>query len=163
MTDVESWRPIPGLEQYSVSSFGRVKGPMGKIRKLKACSRGYLWLSIADGKGSSKNISVARSVCSAFNGGNGVGMDCDHINRIRDENIPKNLRWVSRSKNLDNRVVRSGQNHHASKLSEELVSEIRSSSHFRGFDRQMADRVGVSRETIRDVRLGKIWRNVNAG
>jgi hypothetical protein len=157
----EEWRDIPGLERYKVSSAGRVLGSYGRVLKLKKCKRGYLWFAVADGKGSSVNVSVARSVCAAFNNGDGNGMDCDHINRVRDDNRPGNLRWLTRTQNLENRANRMGADHFASKLSEDLVREIRSTPHYRGLDREFATRLGVTRETVRDARLGKLWRHVH--
>lgn len=158
----EEWKAIPGLERYRVSSLGRVVGPKGKILALKICKRGYAWFCVANGRGSSANISVARSVCAAFHGLPSGKVDSDHINRVRSDNRPENLRWVSRSVNLSNRQVRAGAEHHLSKLTTEAVNLIRTSEHYRGFDRDMADRLGVSRETVRDARLGKLWRHSNA-
>ena len=42
-------------------------------------------------------------ICRAFNGLPPEGKPfCDHINRVRDDNRPSNLRWVDRSENRAN-------------------------------------------------------------
>ena len=154
------WRKVPDLPGYFASSEGSIKGPSNRVLSLKKCKSGYMYFGVSDGKGGSKNKSVARSVCSAFNGLSPVGFDADHINRIRDDNRPDNLRWVSRSENLKNRRCALGEDHHNSKATESMVRQIRDASHYRGFDRDFGKRVGISRETIRDIRLGKLWRHI---
>lgn len=50
-----------------------------------------------------KSHSVHRIICGAFNGLPPEGKPCvDHINRIRDDNRPSNLHWVSAKENSDN-------------------------------------------------------------
>ena len=158
----EIWKTCPSLPDYEVSSEGSARRIGGRPRKIKICKRGYRWLSVANGRGSSKNVSMARLICEAFNGPPPCnGMDCDHINRDRADDRPSNLRWLSHSENLKNRRVRFGRTHHASKLNNDLVRLIRSMPFRRGQDRQIARQIGVSRETVRDVRLGKLWRHVD--
>lgn len=160
----EVWKKIPGFDQrYEVSSLGRVKGATGKILKLKQDKRGYAFFSIADKKGSSRNVSVARCVCSAFNGeAQSDSLDCDHVNRIRDDNRPENLRWVTRSENLSNRQNRYGTEHHNAKLTPDQVRLIRSIPARHGLNTELAKQYGVGRKTISDVRLGKQWSHVDA-
>lgn len=153
------WREIPSLPGYFASSCGEILGMSGKVRSLKVCKRGYRWFGIANGKGGSSNVSVARAVCEAFHGAPIGRMDVDHINRERHDNRPANLRWVTRSENLRNRVCAHGERHYASRLTEDLVRQIRSASHYRGFDADFARQNGIARETVRDARLGKMWRN----
>lgn len=163
MGNEPEWRNCPSLSGYQVSSDGRARRTGRPERKIKICKRGYHWLSVADGRGSSMNISMARLICEAFNGPpENAAMECDHINRNRGDNQPSNLRWVTRAQNLENRRCRSGEDHHHSKLTDEQVKRIRSLPFRRGQDRELATAIGVSRETVRDVRLGKLWRHVYA-
>lgn len=164
MPPSEEWRTAPGLEgRYEISNFGRARHMSGRVRKLKSCKRGYLWLSVSVSGGRCvANKSMARLVCGAFNGPPPhAAMDCDHINRIRNDNRPENLRWVTREENLANRQVCFGSGHPLAKLTPEQVLGIRAMPFRRGQDRVIADRIGVSRETVRDVRLGKAWRPAN--
>lgn len=158
----ELWAICPDLPEYEASNLGRVRfRRTGNIRKLKTSKTGYKLLSVSNGRGSSENKPVSRLVCRAFNGPPPAeNMDCDHINRVRDDNRPENLRWLTRAENLKEREVKRGTCHHASKLTPELVRQIRASKHYRGFDGDFARRHGVSREAVRDARNGKLWRHV---
>lgn len=83
----------------------------------------------------------------------------DHINRIRGDDRASNLRWVTRAENLANRKLCRGSGHVHSKLDEAKVRAIRCGA-ISGNNREIANLLGVSRETVRDVRLGKVWRHV---
>lgn len=148
------------MSSYEVNRAGEVRHISGRMRKLKRSKHGYMLVGVADGRGGSKNMSVARMVCEAFHGPAPLGMDCDHINRIRDDNRPENLRWVTRAENLENRSAAFGSKHHNARLTEQAVIYIRKQPFKRGQDRRLAEQFGVSRETIRDTRLGKLWRHV---
>jgi len=47
-----------------------------------------------------KRYRVHRLICSAFHGNPPKGHDVDHVNGIKHDNRPENLRWASRSQNL---------------------------------------------------------------
>ena len=161
VTVAEIWRAAPGLEgRYEVSNLGRARNVSGRVRKLKLCKRGYHWLSVANGRGSAKNISVARLVCWAFKGPPPPGHETDHRNRVRNDDRAANLRWLTKARNLARRPVRRGLAHHSALLNSELVQMIRSGPQYRGRDAELARQIGVARETIRDVRLGKYWKEV---
>lgn len=150
---IETWRPIPSLAGYQASDMGRIRGPRG-IRKLKRRPQGYLIFGVYGGR----NVSVARCVCEAFNGPPPVGAEVDHVNGVRDLDFPHNLRWVSKAENLRTRVIRRGSGHGNSKLTEDAVRAIRSSPDAAS---RLAALYGVSRETIRDARSGKLWSHVD--
>ena len=147
---VIGWKEIPSLNGYSANELGDILGISGRVLSLKTCKRGYLWFGVTGGK----NVSAARAVCEAFHGPS-LGRDCDHINRIRTDNRPSNLRWVSRKENLENRKCAFGMEHRNSRLTVDQVAKIKEGPHYRGFDSVMAKALGVSRETVRDVRNGK--------
>ena len=157
----EIWREIPGLNRYQVSSLGRVIGPHGKILKGKKCKSGYRYFSINQGNGVITNVSVARSVCAAFNGECPEGHECDHINRVRDDDRPENLRWLTKSQNLKNRSIHSGTSHWNSKLKPPDIKEIRSVEMAHLNNVEMARIFNVARETIRDIRNYKEWKHVS--
>ena len=157
----EVWRRVPSFDsRYEVSNLGRVRFCNGRVRKLKTAVNGYLLLSVANGRGSADNVSVARLVCEAFHGACPEGFEVDHANRDRADNRPENLRWVSKAFNLAQRQLPCGTAHHAARLNEEAIRLIRSGETYRGRNSQLARQFGVSRETVRDVRNGKYWRHV---
>lgn len=151
---MDQWMKIDG-EPYEVSSDGCVRRIGGSILKPRPHANGYQRVSL----GAGKDAYIHRLVCRAFHG-EAPSSDChaDHINGQRSDNRASNLRWLTRSENLRNRKCAHGENHHAAKLTDELVKRIRSSTHYRGFDADFAREHGISRETVRDARLGKLWR-----
>lgn len=166
----ETWKPIPSVPGYLASSLGRImraagsiQMPMGGTRRvgglrtLKRDHNGYMLFGIyRDGK--SVNVSVSRSVCEAFNGSPPEGAEhCDHIDRVRDNNVPSNLRWVSHRENMANAGARRGEGRPEAKLTETDVLAIRASDLPHG---KLADAYGVSRWAIRNVRAGNSWRHV---
>jgi hypothetical protein len=86
--------------------------------------------------------------------------DVDHINNNKLDNRLENLQWLSKSDNLEKRVLAKGEGHSNSKLSEEQVRIIRGGPMYVGRDSDLARAFSVSREAIRDVRLLKGWTHV---
>lgn len=111
---MEEWRVIPKHPKYEISNLGRMRRknkhyypqwpsqPTPEYRYYKGSYRGgYIRLFRGRGK---KTITYAHAVLEAFVGPRPVGMQCDHINRIKDDNRLVNLRWVTCSDNQRNRV-----------------------------------------------------------
>ena len=116
---METWKPIPGwLDFYEVSDQGRVKSvdrkvavvrpESGKIwwkpvrsRILKLVTNsknGYVYAGLRrNGKG--YPYSVHRLVLEAHVGP-GLGLDAMHLDNDRTNNSLENLRWGTRSENI---------------------------------------------------------------
>lgn len=107
------WRPLTfNSREILVSNQGEVRRlpfafqtPTGgsaikKAVNLKpsALSSGYLRVGVAD-----RFVMVHRLVYMAFHGPIGPGLDVDHINGIRNDNRPENLRVATRQENAMNR------------------------------------------------------------
>jgi hypothetical protein len=96
----EEWRPIPGLDGYESSSFGRIKGPRG-IRKLAVNIDGYNTFDVRRGKkGKSTRFRVCRVVLETFVGPS-KGLEASHEDNDRSNDRVSNLKWVSRQYNED--------------------------------------------------------------
>lgn len=85
----------PYLEGVICYSDGSIRTPAGNIVFGWKNSGGYLMYSARDGH----NYLVHRLICEAFHGPCPAGKEVDHRNRIRDDNRPENLHWVTRSEN----------------------------------------------------------------
>lgn len=108
----EVWRDIKGLEgYYLVSNLGRVRSISRKWSRrdtiLKMTNKnGYREISLGR-KGERKRCyQVHRLVADAFCEKPDGCNEIDHINGIRDDNRPENLRWVTHKQNMNNPLTK---------------------------------------------------------
>lgn len=107
----EKWIDIEGYDgYYQVSDLGRVRSVKknGKVKIIKPelTAYGYHRVTLTK-KYIAKKYLVHRLVCMAFNGCSGVENDqVDHINTVRTDNRPCNLRWVSNRVNCNNPITK---------------------------------------------------------
>ena len=100
--NIEQFRLVDGYNNYEVSSFGRVRNnKTGRILRHRDNGNGYLSLQLGRSSG---NKYVHRLVCSAFIPNPEMLLEIDHISRMKNDNNVLNLRWVTRSQNLKNRL-----------------------------------------------------------
>ncbi|MFA4084234.1 NUMOD4 motif-containing HNH endonuclease [Mycobacteroides salmoniphilum] len=124
----ERWLPVVGLEGFvEVSDHGRLrsldrvihlpasgaKSPhqrihRGKILAQTKHSAGYMYVTISGGGKLLRNRKVHHLVLEAFMGARPEGMECRHLNDIADDNHVENLRWGTRSENIEDRVNNGG-------------------------------------------------------
>lgn len=100
----EEWRVSPSHPDYEISSYGRVisnKSRQSRLMKPYTDKLGYVRLNL-DGRAQS----VHRLVAEAWHGPCPEGKEVDHINRVRNDNRPENLRYLTRQENMA-RMVRS--------------------------------------------------------
>ena len=119
------WRPVVGYEGlYEVSSDGEVRSLLRKVthgRHKDGQTIGQRTLKIKPGKlgykiaslcrdGVPKKMYVHRIVVDAHRGPTPIGLVIDHANGIRSDNRLSNLRVVSQSQNLRNKIS-TGNSH----------------------------------------------------
>lgn len=179
----EEWRIIAGFPDYAVSSEGRVKRLVPDARN-HTCrvlrpylnNKGYEVVTLSGDSGLRKRL-VNRLVCTAFHGPAPAGRpDAAHNDGDRLNNRESNLRWASRSENMEDsrrhgtmavgerhgrttkpeRTPRGEQHGHA-KLTDREVAEIRNADRTIGSGRALAKKYGVSPATICIIRSGKTW------
>lgn len=105
----EKWAVCKDYPAYSVSTFGRVRNnKTGHILRSKPHSDRiyplvHLRTDVPNSNG--KYIYIHRLVAEAFCEKPDVdeALEIDHINRIRNDNYYKNLRWTTHLKNNNNR------------------------------------------------------------
>lgn len=143
---------------YSVSANGVVRSPRGKILRLKRQKNGYLRVSLGCGH----DEFVHRMVLIAFRGEPPSSIhETDHDNGCRDDNRLENLFWGTKAENLQKRNCAKGDNHGRAKITEADVIEIKRGPFYMGRDGILAKSLGISREQVRDIRLGKTWKHVS--
>lgn len=102
---MEIWKPIPG-SRYEASSLGRIRSPRGNILKPQKHPMGYHMVAVSlEGDATVKSYTVHRLVALAFLGPRPDGLDIAHGNCIKTDNRPSNLRYATRSENIQDSVI----------------------------------------------------------
>lgn len=97
----ESWNPIPSLNgEYHASSLGRIKRVSDGSFMPFSMRRGYL-ITTLDGK----TYLAHRLVAEAFHGLCPAGQIVRHLNCIRHDNRPENLRYGTHADNARDSVM----------------------------------------------------------
>jgi hypothetical protein len=169
----EIWRPIPGHDGYEASNLGRVKSVDKKIRIKNRWGK-YNWRSY---KGrilqTPKNGPYLRAklgehdngydvhtlIMRAFVGPPPPGMIVRHKDNNGTNNNLKNLHYGTYKQNyadcVRNGNSHRGERHYASKLTEQMVREIRESV---GTMAAVAKIYGISPTAVHDIRKRLRWR-----
>lgn len=110
---MEEWRDAPGYEgYYQVSSYGNVRSVdryivrsdgVKQFRKSKLMAKtpntdGYLTVHLAK-DGVQKRIGIHILVAKAFVDGYAEGLEVNHKDFDRTNNVPENLEWMTHSEN----------------------------------------------------------------
>lgn len=105
-------RPVVGYEgKYSVSNTGQVFSlnfnRTGQTRKLKPRknSDGYLRVVLYQ-EGKANDYFTHHLVLETFKGNPDNKTECDHIDGNKTNNHISNLRWVTRTENMNNPITR---------------------------------------------------------
>jgi len=153
---------IPSLDRrYCADVFGDIwsrANSGGEWRRLSgsANSKGYLTVTPAS-NGKYKTRSVHDLVSEAFLGERPKGMQIRHLDGFQRNNAPENLDYGTQEQNWSDRLVNGlslGEDHHNSKLTTEIVNDIRESQLSQ---RALSVKYGVSQSTIWSVRNAKTW------
>jgi hypothetical protein len=98
-----NWEEIKMHENYEINTAFpyriRKKGHKKLIKEFKRNWKGYIAVSLEQGKSFNKHIIIAKQWLANPKG----YKEIDHINRITSDNHLSNLRWVSSSENNSNR------------------------------------------------------------
>lgn len=102
---LEEWKLIDGFQNYSISSYGRVRNDKTeRILRAGITDHGYFIVNLYKDK-KRKSMKVHKLVTNAFID-NPEGKRCvDHINNDRLDNRITNLRYATDNENQHNRVL----------------------------------------------------------
>ncbi len=186
LVEVEEWRPIPGLQFYEASSFGRIrsldqtichKGPWGKIAvrringrvlkcKPKPNGSGAVYWQFHAGHGDHRMVS--RCVCAAFHGpALSWRHEAAHLDGNPANNRPRNLAWATPLQNAMHKhahgTVARGIKNAAAKITEIDVHRIFEAYCF-GVDMgSIAVLYNVTPSSIGNILRGDTWHHVDVG
>ena len=134
----EVWKAVPTLESlYSVSSCGRVRRdapfpyhPNKQPGLLRQFIRGrYLSVNLYREPGNPIQRYIHHLVALAFIGNRPDGYEVNHIDGDKTNNYASNLEYVTRLQNRRHAIVNGlhviGERHHACKVNDQVVREIR--------------------------------------
>ena len=170
----EEFRDVIGYEDvYSVSNLGRVRrdagggsAVVGRILRPAVYSHGYPQIVLSL-KGVRTNRMVHRLVVEAFLGPCPQGLEVNHLDGCKTNNQVGNLEYVTRSKNhlhafqLGLRETPKGEDRRDAKLTDKKVRWIRKQyATGSALQRELAKKLGVSRQLVGDVLSGRIWKHV---
>ncbi len=163
----ESWRSIGPFPAYEVSDRGRVRRAAGKTAgRIKAVSVdhwGYVKVHLSGGRrGREKMVFVHVLVAAAFIGPKPEGMQVNHKDGVKTNNVADNLEYVTPLQNM--RHARSaglwaiqGEKHGKAKLTEDQAREVL--ERLRNGERQadVAARYGVCQTAVSKIKRGENW------
>ena len=164
------WASVPDWPDYEVSNTGQVRSwkPLRnkaerpnepRLLNQKTDRDGYKEVKLySDGK--SKSFKVHALVLRGFVGPPGPNIVCRHLDGSRSNNSLSNLKWGTPKENSEDTLVHGtrmkGEVINTSKLTEELVGAIKSSSDSLS---SLGRHYGVTPTTIRNVKVGKTWQH----
>ena len=159
----EEWRDVVGHEGlYEVSDRGRVIRTDTRRAVTRRGARGYVKANLRK-EGIVKDRVVHRLVLAAFVGPCPDGMECRHLNGIRDDNQLANLAWGTRKENMADKVGH-GTSNRGSLNGNALLTEddVRQVLQLRGTGtaRAIGERYGVAPETVFAIWHRRAWRHV---
>jgi len=135
---------------------------LGRVAKA---SNGY---SMVYDKNKKKNVKTHRWIFEQFFGEIPLGLVVMHLCDNRACTNIKHLKLGTQSENLSDmyakkrggiRNLPTGESHHMTKLTLTQVKSIKEIPYYRGLFFQKAREFGVSRPTIRNIYLGRTWKN----
>ena len=166
---MEIWKPIPTFElEYHVSDLGRVMtvkqgngARAGRILKPNTNLRGYKQCILGKYGGIH---TVHKLVMIAFVGPVPAGHEINHINGIKTDNRLVNLEYCTKSHNNRHKVdvlgLTRGETHGNSKITDEIVREIRRLGTTGLLHREIAARFDISRANVSLILRGEAWGHV---
>ncbi len=179
----EVWRPIPGLDGYEASTWGRIRsvdrflefngrwGPVkrfhrGTILRLKAKPNGCGLTYLCFYAGGGVYPQVNRTVCLTFHGNPpSEEHEAAHLDGRTHNNRPENLAWKTPTENAADKVMHGtapiGANNARARLDETIVATI--IDRYAGGEKssRLAIEHQVTVSNILAIVRGDTWRHVD--
>ena len=103
---LEAFKPIPGFNDYQISSWGRVYNTRtGRFLVPEVHNKGYLRVDLYDINGNRCHKKIHRLVAEAFVLNKHGKKQINHIDGNNQNNSFTNLEWVTDKENKDRRKM----------------------------------------------------------
>lgn len=175
---IEIWREIPGLPYNMASSLGRIKSldkpvnngygticiKRGVVLKPFKAKSGYLTVSITYPDNKRRTTKVHRLIAFSFIGFPKDFEEVNHKDRNKQNNVPENLEWVTKSVNCihrDSALIKSTSISTSKKVKIENLetSEITFFNSIREASRYFkVDHISVSRSIKKKYKFNKVFK-----
>lgn len=156
---------IPGFEDYLIGDDGTVislKNGLRKILKQNKIKNGY-YVVYPSENGKKTALYVHKIVAETFLTNPNDLPVVNHKDGDKSNNSVGNLEFTTYSKNNEHAyrtgLKPSGENFYNAKLTEVQAREIKRLGKYGTFQ-EIADRYGVTKATIRDIIVGRTWKNI---
>lgn len=183
MSDVDSnvpdgFQQIPGFPRYAVSEDGTILSicgngrgahrnlPWSEARRIApdiASSNGYPRVTLRQ-DGRKHQVHVHTLVLTVFSGPRPDGMECRHLDGNKLNYHATNLKWGTRSDNINDRILHGtacrGERHGQTKLTDADVLEIRRRAANGEVHRVIAESFHVARTTISGIITCRKWKHL---
>lgn len=178
--DYETTMAVPAFPYHRADAHGNIfstrrkgKLPKGReptpaLRKLEPVTDrdGYLRVAIVHTLGGHAIYrQVSRLVCAAFHGVPPTARhEAQHIDGVRTNNVPDNLKWGLQQENADDRErhgnTARGARQGSSKLTEEIVLSIRERVGNGELQKTIAKELGLHKSAISHIITGRNWSHI---
>lgn len=168
---METWLPIVGYEDYSVSDLGRVRrettrtsAVAGKIKAQNPDKDGYMMVCLSRPGDKQRTPRVHKLVWTAFRGSIPRGMTVNHEDGVKANNALSNLELMTHGDNIRHAIDvlghdRRGAGNPAARLSESDVRTMRERRAAGELVRVLATDFGISKRMVSLITTGKSWAN----
>lgn len=169
------WKPIPSLKKYEASNTGLIRNSETlKVLKPQNNIFGYYAMTCRPEPYKQTNVRVHRAVAEAFLGECPDGYVVNHIDGNKHNNNIDNLEYVTSSENNQHaydtglkvanmtNVIKKGEEHYLSKVSEEQAIEILKYFYQTGYgSRKIAKHFNISRGTVDGIIRNRTWKHLD--
>jgi DNA-binding XRE family transcriptional regulator len=165
-------KPIPNFPDYLIDKNGTIftnRRKTLKTLKSEILKDGYLRVRIYNEKGG-KRFLVHRLVGLTWIQNPLNALEINHLDGIKTNNNVDNLEWCTRKQNIQHAFVTGlmkngkGSACNVSILKEHEVIKIKQELKIyrRGLQKELAQKYGVTKHAIQDIKRGKSWSHLSA-
>lgn len=165
--DNEVWRPVehrlckPG---YEISNYGRMRDPEGNLLEpLEHGDQGgrIHYHPARKYPKDHLDLQAARAVLEAFRGPAPVGAYASFKDGDKTNLCVDNLEWVVRGQDFHGILPQpKGEAHGSAKLTADQVRDIRAYPSYRGSQKDLAEKYGVSVSLVSAILKRKLWKHI---